>query len=161
VGRLPSVVSPIQPLFRRGGIEIALISVELWPDRLVVRLAGLPGKMTYGQGLQYEAELEQWGARLASAREAAGDLPEQPGTRLLSTLQIMVEDEAGTTYVLRSFNTGGTGSEWHGDWFFSGNVPDTVNRLTVQVSAPEGEAATVVLDLADTGHGPNSDSSGR
>jgi hypothetical protein len=36
---LPQVVSPIRTLFARDGIQIALICVELWPNRLVVRLA--------------------------------------------------------------------------------------------------------------------------
>jgi hypothetical protein len=148
VPHLPRVVSPIQPLFERDGIQIALISIEVWQERLVVRLAALPSETTGDQQRRHEGDFERWGERLVAAgKEVAGNPPEQPGTRLLAPLQLTVEDDAGTTYTARSANTGGTGSEWHGDWFFVGSAP-SVGRLTVRVSSPEGEAATVALDLS-------------
>jgi hypothetical protein len=142
VARLPRVVSPIRTLFTREGIEIALISVELWPTRLVVRLAALPSETAAERLRQYEAEFERLG------EAAARDPPEDPGTELLAGLQIAVDDNAGTTYTPRGSNTGGSGSEWHGDWFFVAEVPDAAERLAVRVSAPEGATATVHLDVA-------------
>jgi hypothetical protein len=108
VATLPRVVSPIQRLFVRDGIEIALISVELWPNHLVVRLAALPGEV-------FDERLRQH-----------GDAPGGHGTRVLLDLEIAVDDDAGTIYTPRSRNTGGSGSEWHGDWFFAADVPDAV-----------------------------------
>lgn len=145
---LPRVVSPIRPLFTRNGIEIALISVELWPKQLIVRLAALPSETTEGQQRRHEAEFEEWGERLVAAgKDAAGTPPEQPGTRLLGSLQLAVEDGAGTTYEPRSSSTGGTGSEWRGDWFFTTDAPASVGVLTVSVSSPEGETAAVTLEF--------------
>lgn len=149
--RLPRVVSPITTLFTLDGIDIALISVELWPQHLAVRLAALPNEITDDQQRRHEVDFERWGkTRVEAGKAAAGDPPEQPGTRLLAPLQIAVEDDAGTIYTPRGGNTGGSGSEWHGDWFFAADVPQSVRRLTVRVSPPDGEAATVALDLANS-----------
>ena len=117
--RLPRVISPVATLFTRDGIDIILVSVEVWPQHLVVRLA------------------------------ASGDRAEQLGSDLLAPLEVTVEDDVGTTYVARSSAIGGTGSEWHGDWFFAAAVPDSVARLRVRVDSPYGEAATVDVELAD------------
>ena len=141
--RLPRVISPVATLFTRDGIDVLLVSVELWPEHLVVRLAGLPNEITRDRLRRHELEFEQWG------RTASGDPPEEPGTRLLAPLRIAVDDDAGTTYTPRSGNTGGSGSEWHGDWFFAAAVPDRVRRLTVRVDAPDGETAAVDVDLGE------------
>ena len=141
--RLPRVISPVATLFTRDGIDVLLVSLELWPQHVVVRLAGLPNEITDDRQRRYELELEQWG------RTAAGDPPEQPGTCLLAPLRVTVEDDARTAYTPRSGNTGGTGSEWHGDWFFAAAVPDTVRRLRVRVGTPHGEEAAVEVDLAE------------
>jgi hypothetical protein len=119
VPRLPRVVSPIATLFTRDGIDVLLVSVELWPEHLVLRLA------------------------------ASGDRAEELGSDLLAAVRVTVEDDAGTTHTPRTSQTGGTGSEWHGDWFFAAAVPDTVRRLTVRAGAPYGEVATVDVELAD------------
>jgi hypothetical protein len=151
VPRLPRVVGPIRTLFTREGIEIALISVELWPSRLVVRLAALPNEISDERRREHEVEFERWGKiRVERGKAAAGDPPEGPGTTLLRPLEIEVEDDAGTIYMPRSGNTGGSGSEWHGDWFFTADMPRSVGRLTVRVTTPEGETATVPLDLDDS-----------
>ena len=112
-------MSPVTPLFRRDGIDVLLVSVELWPQHLVVRLA------------------------------ASGELAEQLGSDLLAPLEVTVEDDLGTTYTPRSSNTGGTGSEWHGDWFFAAAVPNSVARLRVRVASSYGEVAAVDVELAE------------
>jgi hypothetical protein len=148
VSHLPRVISPVRSLFTRDGIEVALVSVEIWPQHIVVRLAGLSNQASADQQRHYEAAFKQWVQLLANAGErGASDPPEQPGTRLLAPLEIAVEDDAGTTYEQRSSNTGGTGSEWHGDWFFVADDLASIERLTVTISSPEGDAATVALDL--------------
>jgi hypothetical protein len=118
VPRLPRVISPITTLFTHDGIDVVLVSVELWPEHLVVRLA------------------------------TSGHRAEQFGSDLLTPLRVMVDDDARSTYAPRSSNIGGTGSEWHGDWFFAGGVPESVRCLTVRVSPPDGEAASTDLPLA-------------
>jgi hypothetical protein len=119
VPRLPRVVSPLTTLLTRGGIDVLLVSVELWPEHVVVRLA------------------------------ASGDRAEELGSDLLAPLRISVEDDAPTTYAPRSGSIGGSGSEWHGDWFFAAGVPEGASRLRVRVEPPGGEVVTVELDLAD------------
>jgi hypothetical protein len=143
VPRLPRVISPVATLFTRDGIDVLLVSLELWPQHVVVRLAGLPNEITDDQERRYELEFEHWG------RTVPGNPPEQPGTRLLGPLRVTVDDDARTTYTPRSAATGGSGSEWHGDWFFAAAVPETVRRLTVRVDTPNGEAAAVDVDLAE------------
>jgi hypothetical protein len=147
---LPHVISPIETLFGRGGIDTALISVEFWPTRLVVRLAALENRLTEAQDRAYGVALEQWGrVRVASGTVAAGDPPVQPGTRLLAPLGVAVEDDVGTVYTIRGSATAGTGSEWRGDWFFAADVPPSISRLRVRVDSPDNEHATVELDLAE------------
>jgi hypothetical protein len=119
VPRFPRVVSPIATLFTRDGIDVLLVSIEVWPEHLVVRLA------------------------------ASGDHAEELGSDLLAPVEVAVEDDAGNTHSPRSSNMGGSGSEWHGDWFFAAAVPDSVRGLTVRVDAPYGEATTVDVELAD------------
>jgi hypothetical protein len=150
VSRLPRVISPIKTLFSRDEIEVVLISVEVWPHQVVLRLAGVPNEVTSEQLRQHEIEFEQWGRTLAeSGRVIAGDPPEQPGVRLLQPLEIGVEDDLGTTYAPRSSAIGGSGREWHGDWFFAADVPASLRRLTLRVRSPQGEAASVSLEFAD------------
>ena len=145
------MVSPIRPLFRRNGIEIALITVELWSDRLVVRLAGLPGETADAQQRRHEVEFDHWREQLVGAgKEAAGDPPTDPGARLLAPLLVEADDDAGTRYRLRSSASGGSGSEWHGDWLFVADVPVSIRRLTVRISSPEGDAVTVEVDLDES-----------
>ena len=117
--RFPRVVSPIATLFTRDGIDVLLVSVELWPEHVVVRLA------------------------------ASGDRAEELGSDLLAAVRVTVEDDARTAYTPRSSQTGGTGSEWHGDWFFAAAVSARVRRLAVRIDPPYGEAATVDVALAD------------
>ena len=116
--RFPRVVSPIATLFSREGIDVLLVSVELWPEHLVVRLA------------------------------ASGPHAQEVGHDLLAPLEVTVEDDVGTAFTVRSSSVGGTGSEWHGDWFFAAAVPDRVGRLTVRVDAPTAETATVDVEIA-------------
>jgi hypothetical protein len=118
VPRFPRVVSPIATLFTRDGIDVLLVSVEVWPEHVVVRFA------------------------------ASGGRADELGSDLLAPLELTLEDDVGTVYRARSSNIGGTGSEWHGDWFFAGGVPESVRCLTVRVSPPDGEAASTDLPLA-------------
>jgi hypothetical protein len=57
----PRVVSSVRTLFTRDGVEIALITVEVWPNRPVVRLAALPSEITDERQRLYEVELERLG----------------------------------------------------------------------------------------------------
>ena len=111
--RLPRVISPIATLFTRDGIDVLLVSVELWPEHLVVRLA------------------------------ASGPNAKELGSDLLAPLEVTIEDDVGTAFTARSSSIGGTGSEWHGDWFFAAAASDPVGRLTVRVDSPHGETAMV------------------
>jgi hypothetical protein len=117
VPRFPRVVSPIATLFTRDGIDVLLVSVEVWPEHVVVRFA------------------------------ASGGRADELGSDLLAPLELTLEDDVGTVYRARSSNIGGTGSEWHGDWFFAAAVPDSVGRVTVRVASPDGDPAAVDVDL--------------
>jgi hypothetical protein len=124
----PRVVSPITRLFTRDRVEVVLVSVEVWRQHLVVRLAAVPNELA----------------------------DDQSASRLLAPLEIAIEDDTGAVYTPSSSSiggSGGSGGEWHGDWFFRAHVPEPVVRLTVRVSGPESEPAVVELDLAE----PNGD----
>ena len=43
---LPLVVSPLRTVLEREGVEVVLVSVEAWPDEVVVRARSLPSERT-------------------------------------------------------------------------------------------------------------------
>jgi hypothetical protein len=46
---LPLVISPLRSVLECDGVEVVLVSVEVWRDEVVVRARGLPGEGPLGQ----------------------------------------------------------------------------------------------------------------
>src|SRR4051812_31688887 len=46
VTELPKVVSPLAFVGKREGVELILVSVEAWPDDIVIRMRGRPSPLT-------------------------------------------------------------------------------------------------------------------
>jgi hypothetical protein len=131
---LPKVVSPLVTVGEREGVELILVSVEAWPDEVVIRMRGRPSPSTQRMEDEFDAALEGWHR---DGRE--GQIPEQPGTRIFG-LDLAVADDLGTEYRLRSASRGGSGRMFRADWTFGPGPPRAANRLAVKVGdGPETE----------------------
>src|SRR4051794_27787764 len=95
--RLPRVVSPLVRLGEREGVELVLVSVEVWQDEVAVRMRGLPSSETAELEAAYFDALEAW-HREGAHKESA---PVQPAERLLR-FDVFITDDAGTAYAPRS-----------------------------------------------------------
>src|SRR5581483_3113198 len=141
MGRRPVVISPIAPLLRREGGEVALVSVELWPQQTIVRLAALVDEPV--------AEEEAFGAALdAWAKGGRREpLPSEPGDSIYRQVSITVTDDLGTAYFPKSSAVGGTGRLFRGDWYFSVGVPQTAARLMIEALDAGGQLGRMDLEL--------------
>jgi hypothetical protein len=142
---LPRVVSPVRTLLERDGLELALVSVELWPDEVVVRLAGMPSARTAPLEAEFETAHEEWGRRRAGGADEPP--PAQPAERVFD-LDVGLDDGSGTRYRGISSERGGTGTMFRAAWTFAPGVPQESSSLVVQVSFGGGPVR-VGLPLED------------
>ena len=142
--RAPVVISPIAPILRRDGIDLALVSVELWPQETIVRLAALVEDPVAKQDA-FSAALDAWAA---GGRE--GPLPSEPGESVYKDVSISLTDDLGTEYRWKTSSVGGTGRLFRGDWHFPVAVPTTANRLIVEASDAHGQRGSCELPLKNS-----------
>ena len=142
MSRRPVVISPITPLFRRDGVDVALVSVELWRTQTIIRLAALVddplgAETAFGDALDAWAE----GGRRPPA-------PDAPGDRFYQDVAISLADDVGTDYAWQSSAVGGTGRLFCGDWHFPVGVPEKATRLIVKAAGGDGEGGSIELPLS-------------
>jgi hypothetical protein len=137
MAQLPKVVSPLVPVLERDGVELVLVSVEAWPDEVVVRMRGLPSRRTAELEAAFEEALHEWG------RDPRSEPPTQPGERVFD-LDVRLADALDTAYSPSSSARGGTGTMFRADWTFRPGPPPEVDRLVVRIR----DAAPVTVDLA-------------
>jgi hypothetical protein len=135
---LPKVVSPLASVGEREGVELILVSVEAWPDEVVVRMRGRPSPLTQRMEDDFGEALETWHREGREVRP-----PDQPAERILG-FDLHVTDDLGTGYEVRSSARGGSGTMFHADWTFAPGPPDAARRLTVRI----GDGAETEIDLA-------------
>ena len=88
------------------GIDVVLLSVEIWTDRIGIRLAGT-GTAADERQRQWNAETEQW----ASAGHA-GPPPADPSTALIDGLSVDLADAGGTVFRRVVASAGGEWTAW-------------------------------------------------
>lgn len=142
MGRRPAVISPLTPLFRRDGIDIALVSVELWPQQTIVRLAALV-EDPVGEEDTFGARLDAW-----TEGDRRDPIPEEPGEPLYRDVSLSLSDDLGTHYPPKLSAVGGTGRLFRGDWHFARAVPEEATRLVVAANEPGGEGGSYELVLS-------------
>jgi hypothetical protein len=84
------VISPIAPILRRDGVDLALVSVELWPQETIVRLAALVEDPVAKEDA-FSAALDAWAA---DGRE--GPLPSEPGESVYKDVSISLTEIASS-----------------------------------------------------------------
>jgi hypothetical protein len=138
--RLPRVANPLVPVLERDGVTILLVSVEAWPDEVVVRMRGLPSEVTARVDAEFHEALEAW------HREGrASDMPPQPAEHVFG-FDITLSDDEQTSYSAVSAARGGSRTMFRADWTFHPGPPDSARRLTVRV----GDRAETEIDLASS-----------
>lgn len=140
VGREPRVISPIETLFQRQGVSVALVSVEFWDEETIVRLAALP-ENPRAADREFHASLDRW-----AAEGRQGSPPDEPGEAILD-VRVSLTDDAGTKYPLRSSAVGGTGRLFRGDWYFIAGVPENAQSIVVDVEGDGVQVASTAIDL--------------
>jgi hypothetical protein len=138
VAALPKVVSPLRSLGARAGVELVLVSVEAWPDEVMVRLRGVPSTTTERLEAEFERALEVWHQ---AGRE--GVPPQQPAERIFPDVRI--SDDVGTEYALRSSARGGSNTMFRADYVFVPGPPEPADALLVAIG--DVEPVEVRLEL--------------
>jgi hypothetical protein len=104
-----------------NGITMLLVTVEAWPDSVIVRVAGMPNERTARLDAEFDQAMRTWAAARALGDDSRP--PQDPGASALERLGLTIRDAAGTPYRLVVSSTGGTGTEWRGEWVFRPGPP--------------------------------------
>lgn len=123
----------MERLYVRDGVEVALITVELWSRGVIVRLAGLPSELTERLERAYGDAVDEWGRARRDGRPHDDRPPEQPAQRLFD-VEVTLSDDLATSYESRFHSRGGSGRLMRADWAFEPGPPDSVSRLTIGVA---------------------------
>jgi hypothetical protein len=141
--RLPIVACPLVTVLEREGVEVVLVSVEAWPDEVVVRMRGLPTELTARLDTEFHAALEAW------HREGQiADAPRQPAERIFD-VEISISDDLGTTYAPSSSSRGGSARMFRADWVFRPGPPEGADSLSVHAGGAEGLSTRIDLRSAE------------
>ena len=140
---MPLVISPVKRLFEREGSDIALITVEVWPQETIVRLAALVDDPA-AEEFAYEAAVDQW---VQDGRDKR-TFPPEPGDRRFQDVSVALSDDVGTLYHSDVRSVGGTGGYFRGEWHFPNAVPNEAQRLVVEATDEvSGRKGAVELSL--------------
>jgi hypothetical protein len=120
------VVSPLLTVLEREGVEVLLVSVEAWPDEVVVRARGLPSERTAALEREFSEALEGWNQR-GRDRDA---VPRQPADCIFD-VEVSVADDAGTVYSPTASARGGSGTMFRADWVFVPGPSEAARSLVV------------------------------
>lgn len=144
----PRNIGP-SPAVRLGvieGIEVVLLSVEIWRGQVFVRTACVESPETERVNDEYSATVREMTPLL---REARAKFPENPAAAILSHVQVTISDDAGTTYRWTDANgpgwNGQTGINWFCDNRFVPGPPTVASVL--RVSATVGDTTAQQVDL--------------
>jgi hypothetical protein len=72
----------MERLYVRDGVEVALITLEVWSRGVIVRLVALPSELTERLEQSYFDALDEWGRARREGRPHDDRPPEDPGKRL-------------------------------------------------------------------------------
>ena len=152
MGKTPSVprdlqvVAPMERLYVRDGVEVALITVEVWSRGVIVRLVGLPSELTEGLEQSYFDAVDEWGRARREGRPHDDRPPDDPGKRLFD-VELTLSDDLGTSYESRFRSYGGSLERLRADWAFEPGPPDSVASLTLAVAGDGIDTTSVRVAL--------------
>jgi hypothetical protein len=139
--RLPRIVVPMTVLATLDGHDVTLLTVELWPDRVRLRMCVEQDEETDRLDATHDTDFEAWGNAVDRADR---EHPQMPGSAFFTRMRFALSDEEGTAYERRFGSTAGSGSEWLAEWVFFPAAPGTVDRLLVTAEGPWGARTSEV-----------------
>jgi len=143
---LPLIFNPLEILFDSNGVSIMLVTVECWPEEVVVRLKAPVSEATRGLQKEHQIALEQWAERLQGDPNAKAPMQLRPAESVLA-LSITLEDDVGTHYLLRGSAVGGSGRMFTGEWYLSPGPPREATKLVCEVGSSAGQRKSTTLSL--------------
>ena len=145
--KIPRVFSSGALAAKVGDIDVHLLTVESWGERIVVRLVAASTDAIRAELAGQEAKLDQWAKR----RQAGSDEwpPQSPGERIAESLRVRIDDGAGTRYRLSVKTAGGSGTELLSEWIFKPALPPDTSTVTVTVTSKDGSKTAHVATFAD------------
>ncbi len=146
MNRPPQVFPSGVRMARVGDVDVYLLTLESWDERVVVRLAGAGTERTRAEIARYEAVMEQW--RPPGGEGPEGWPPPLPGESITDSLQVHVGDEAGTDYSLFVRTGGGTGTELLSEWIFKPGLPSNATTVHVTVTSSDGGTCDATFNVA-------------
>lgn len=141
---LETVAAPAADLGCFQGVDVLLVSIELWSSKIVVRLAAQRDAVTASLDAEYAQALERWSVHTTTLGRAHTDgPPSEPGASLLH-LPLSIVDDRGASYEAGRRSAGGTGSEWQSEWAFTPGAAPEARWLHVRLETDEGTQVTSV-----------------
>jgi hypothetical protein len=143
VTNIPWACSSGALVARVDDVDVYLLTVDFWGDRVVVRLVAVCTEAIRAEIAGQESELEAWSQRHQSGSDEWP--PRGPGERIAECLRVRVDDDAETEYELSVMRAGGSGSELLCEWVFKTAPPPAVSAVRVTVVGPDGSEHTEVV----------------
>jgi hypothetical protein len=122
-------------------IDIHLLTIESWNDRVLVRTVGVMTEAAQAIVTVDEEESAAWVRR----RRAGADEPppEGIGGRLARSLTVDLSDDGGTVFRLIGRSTGvGGGAQLYCEWTFVPAMAERASSLTITVATVGGGRST-------------------
>jgi hypothetical protein len=132
VPAFPRVVAVGKVVLTYAGIQLGVLSVELWEHQVVVRLAGIPvDDATKKREADFSKGDAAWVRAYAESGESAGPRPVHPlGADHSDGLRVLVTDMTATKY--RIVGGGGSGVGW--DFTYAYRFEPAVSEDTPSIS---------------------------
>lgn len=147
----PRVLTPIAPIAAGGGVTLLLISLEVWPEEVVAHLAGEPDPTTGRVEVDttFSDPWQRWEREMLEPTVARRKPPESAMDQLFGLRHASehLSDDLGTCYQFKAGHTGGTGTEWRADWYFTPGVPDEASALTLALAGENISSTPITLAL--------------
>jgi hypothetical protein len=150
MAEFPKVVGAGEVALVYEGVQLGVLSVELWDDRVVVQTAGVPIDESSAQRERTFQESQfAWARAYAASPDDPPARPVHPLGADHEALTLGLADTNGTSY--RTTGAGGSGGGWEFTYAyrFEPPVPDGVAALRITFSIDGGPEATVEVPLGN------------
>lgn len=149
----PTVVAAGAVVLEWEGLQLGLLSVETWPEEVVVRAASVPqSEEAKTREERHRGERHAWMSKVGRAHREGQPLPEDGPEHPLGEshdrLRISLADDAGTLYRWRRSSRGGVTWDFAGEWFFTPAPPTDARELRLTFSIRGGPEGSTTVRLA-------------
>lgn len=140
---LPRVFSSGAIVATVEDVDIHLLTLESWSDRVLVRTVGAMTEPVQAVVAADMARSDEWRRRGRAGFDGAP--PEPVAERLAQSLAVDLTDDSGTAFTLVARSSGGAyegGSALYCEWVFMPAMPEPATCLTITVRTVDGHTTT-------------------